>query len=323
MSQDFEIKKYLELIKPGDVYEVLDVNAQCMGDITHFWDGKFDFTEKSKYAIIGVPEDKPVVDMRGPEGTFEGPNSFRKAFYRLSNYFNKPDGLLTDIGNIRIDLDADVSSTHTKLAKVISFLTSRNVFPIVIGGSSDLTYAGVTGLKESGEFKNLGLVSFDSHLDLLDVPDKFVAGSAMKKILDDFSDFISTKNLFFFGSRKENISPYAANIIEKNNIKVNYKDTIKSLKNDLLFALNTALHGTDGVVVSFDLDSCDAGMMPGTSFPIPGGFTPEEVILIAKSLSKFKMAVYLDILELNPRVDTNNITSVMAALFLFHFLEKK
>jgi len=317
------LQEYLEPIHKEDVYRILDRHDQCMGDITLFWDGQLDFTDCCKYVIMGVPEDKGVIEMGGPKGTYEGPHAFRKEFYSKCNYFKKQPGLLADIGNIRIDLDADVTSTHNKTAEVVSFLVSKDIYPIVIGGGSDTTYGAVKGLQSSGLYQKIGIVSFDAHLDLHDVPGRFFAGSTMKKILTDFPDFTSTRNLMYLGVRKETISPHTAEFVKENNITVFYKDTIGELKKDLLFALNTASNSTDGILISFDMDSCDAGMMPGTSFPMPGGFKPDEVIEIAKSLSKYKMSLYLDVVELNPRLDTNNITSVMAALLVFHFLEKK
>ncbi len=318
-----ELIEYLEPTQVDEIYHPLDEYHECMGDITYFWNGKEDFTECCSFALLGVPDDKSVICMNGPSGAYEGPYAFRKEFYRLCNHYHKPKKLMVDLGNIRIDLDSDVTSTHRKLSAVISFLLKKGIFPIVIGGASDITYAGVDGLKNSGLFRKIGLVSIDAHVDLLDIPHRFAAECTMKKIIDKYSDFVNPRNIFYFGVRKERVSPYSIEIIEKNRIRINYKDTIGKLKNDFLFALNTAFHGTDGIVVSFDLDSCDAGMMPGTSFPMPGGFTPQEVILLAKALSKCKMLLYMDIVELNPKVDINNITAVMAALFLFHFLEKK
>jgi arginase family enzyme len=261
--------------------------------------------------------------MGGKQGARDGPTEFRKAFYKLPNYFEKKEGLLIDLGNIKIDLDSDLPSIHQRMIEIIPILIKHDIFPIVIGGGNDVTYSGVRGLRESGQFQKLGMISFDAHLNLHEVPEKFISASSMKRIMSEFPDLIKSGNIVYFGSRKETISPHYARYVLDNNMHIFYKDKINVLQRELLQGLNQANFECDGIIISFDMDCCDAGMFPGTSFPMPGGFNSDEIIEIAKSLSKFKMGAYLDIINLNPEQDRNDITSGMAALFLFHYLEKK
>lgn len=317
------IRENMDLTIPEEVFDNFDSRHECMGDITHFWNGTVEDFKCCNFALLGFPQDIGVRNMRGTPGARDGPMGFRKAFFKLSNYFEKPRGLLIDIGNVKIDLDADLPTIHQRMVKVASLLMEMDIFPIVIGGGNDVTYASVKGIYHTGLFKNLGLIAFDAHLNLHDVPGRFISGSTMYRVMNDFPDLFKKQNIVFFGSRKETISPHYARFVLENKINIYYRDMIKNLQRELLQGLNQANFGCEGIVVSFDMDSCDAGMMPGTSFPLPGGFTPDEVIEIAKALSKYKMAVYLDIINLNPPADHNDITGTMAALFLFHFLEKK
>lgn len=317
------LRENLDLTIPEEVFSSFDSLHQCMGDITYFWDGSIEGFQECKYAILGFPQDMAITGMRGKRGARDGPFSFRQAFYKLSNYFEKPKGLLMDLGNIKIDLDADLSSIHKRMIPVMKVLLEMDIYPIVLGGGNDVTYASIMGIKETGSFEKLGLVAFDAHLNLHEVQDRFISASTITKINQDFPELVGLNNMVFFGARKETVSPHYAKMVQDKGLNVFYKDRITNLKNELLQGLNNACFNSCGIVVSFDMDSCDAGMMPGTSFPIPGGFTPDEVIEIAKILSKYKMSIYLDIINLNPEVDHNDITSVMASLFLFHFLEKK
>jgi len=317
------IRENVDLTIKDEVFSPFDIRDECMGSITHFWSGKEGEIDKFPYAILGFPQELGIRNMGGKEGVRDGPIAFRKAFYKLSNHFEKPEGLLIDIGNIKFDLDATLEQVHLRMIKVIRILMEMGVFPIVIGGGNDVTYAAIKGIYDSGIFDKLGLISFDAHLNLHDVPEKFISASTMQRIIKDFSSLINNRNIIYFGSRKETISQIYARFALNNNIHVFYRDKITNLKKDLIQGLNQANYGCDGIVMSFDMDVCDAGMMPGTSFPMPGGFTSDEVIEISKSLSKYKMAKYLDIVNLNPLADHNDITSTTAALFVFHFLEKK
>lgn len=317
------ILQNVDLTNPDEFFSRFDVLDECMGNITRFWDGKSDDIDNFSFAILGFPQGIGIRNMGGKEGARDGPAGFRKAFYKLPNYFEKKEGLLLDLGNIKIDLDSDLPSIHKRLIEIIPILAKYNIFPIILGGGNDVTYAGVRGLKESSQVNRLGLVTFDAHLNLHEVPEKFISASSMQRIMSEFPDLIKCSNVVYFGSRKETISPHYARHVLDNNMHIFYKDKISNLQRDLLQGLNLANFECDGVIISFDMDCCDAGMFPGTSFPIPGGFNSDEIIEIAKSLSKFRMGVYLDIINLNPEEDRNDITSGMAALFLFHYLEKK
>ena len=317
------IRENVDLTIPGDVFRHFDVLDECMGNIVHFWKGTFEDFKPYPYALLGFPQDLGIRNMGGKTGVRDGPTGFRKAFYKLPNHFEKPENLLIDLGNIKFDIDATLEEIHVRMVRVVKILMDMDIFPIVIGGGNDVTYAAIKGLAESEKFKKLGLISFDAHLNLHNVPEKFISASTMFRIMEDFPKLISKRNIVYFGSRKETISPHYARQVLDNNIHIFYRDKITRMKQELLQGLNQANYGCDGLVVSFDMDVCDGGMMPGTSFPMPGGITSDEVIEIAKSLSKYKMAVYLDLVNLNPLVDNNDITSTTAALFVFHFLEKK
>ncbi|MCD4783456.1 MAG: arginase family protein [Candidatus Eremiobacteraeota bacterium] len=325
------IRKNVDLTRQEEVFRQFDSQDECMGNITHFWNGDDLDLSKFDFAIIGFPQDIGIRNMGGKHGVRDGPYGFRKPFYSLSNHFEKPRDMIIDLGNIKIDLDADLQDIHTRMVEVISCLIKLNVFPIVIGGGNDVTYAGAKGIKESGVYNRLGLLSFDAHLNFHDVPGKFISASSMFRIMDDFPDLFNMENVVHFGLRKETISPHYARFARESKMHTYYndiiqlhsQDKIKNIKKELFQALNQANNMSEGTIITFDMDVCDGCMMPGTSFPLPGGFSPECVISIAKQLSKFKMAVYLDIINLNPVADHNDITSTMAALFLFHFLAEK
>jgi len=331
MSELDIIRQNVDLTRPEEVFRKFDTHDECMGNITHFWNGDDIDLSGFNLAILGFPQDIGIRNMGGKRGARDGPYNFRKSFYCLPNHFEKPADMLIDLGNIKIDLDASLEDIHKRMVEVISSLMKMDIFPIVIGGGNDVTYASARGIKESGIYRRLGILSFDAHLNLHNVPEKFISGSSMFRIMDDFPDLFPVENFVCFGLRKETISPHYARLARESRmhiyyndaIQLHYQDKIKNLKRELFQALNQANNMCEGTIITFDMDVCDAGMMPGTTFPLPGGFSPESVIAIAKQLSKFKMAKYLDIINLNPEADHNDITSTMAALFLFYFLGEK
>lgn len=82
------------------------------------------------------------------------------------------------------------------------------------------------------------------------------------------------------------------------------------------FALEKALDGTDCVYISFDIDCIDAGFVPGTGWPEPGGLLPREALYLLKRIVREApicgLEVVLEVVEVSPPYDISDITALMA-----------
>lgn len=79
------------------------------------------------------------------------------------------------------------------------------------------------------------------------------------------------------------------------------------------FALERALDGTDCVYLSFDIDCIDAGFVPGTGWPEPGGLLPREALAMLGKIVQKAPICGLEVVEVSPPYDISDITSLMAA----------
>jgi arginase len=77
-------------------------------------------------------------------------------------------------------------------------------------------------------------------------------------------------------------------------------------------ALGRALDGTAGVHLSFDLDGVDPQFAPGVGTPVAGGLTYREAHLACEKVAKSGRLLGMDLVELNPVLDTNNRTAKLA-----------
>lgn len=77
-------------------------------------------------------------------------------------------------------------------------------------------------------------------------------------------------------------------------------------------ALRIAGQGTDGVHLSFDIDSVDPIEAPGTGTPVRGGLSYREAHLLLELLSESGAVTSADFVEVNPLLDRNNQTSKLA-----------
>jgi arginase len=79
------------------------------------------------------------------------------------------------------------------------------------------------------------------------------------------------------------------------------------------------LKDCDNIYISFDVDSMDCDSVSyGTGTPVPKGFDPEEIKNILKNILKSKKVICLEVVEVNPLLDTRGNKMAETA---FHILD--
>jgi len=81
-------------------------------------------------------------------------------------------------------------------------------------------------------------------------------------------------------------------------------------------ALDRVWRGVDGVYVTFDTDSIDAAIAPGTTGPEPGGFTSDEIIAVGRMIGESAV----DNVELCPVYDYSRTTAKLVWTVLTEML---
>ena len=64
--------------------------------------------------------------------------------------------------------------------------------------------------------------------------------------------------------------------------------------------------------MSFDLDVCDPAIAPGVGTPVRGGLNYREAHMAMEMLADARLLA-LDLVEVNPVFDVQNMTAVLAA----------
>jgi agmatinase len=78
------------------------------------------------------------------------------------------------------------------------------------------------------------------------------------------------------------------------------------------YAIERATDGTDCVYISFDIDCIDAGFVPGTGWPEPGGLLPREALKLLELIVRNVPVCGLEVVEVSPPYDISDMTSLMA-----------
>ena len=310
------ISECLEFVNPVEVFMPSGKEHQ-IGDAVCFWNGTDPIPGDSKFALVGVPDEDDIKRSRNGLGTSERTRALRGTFYRLNNHYRKQKDFLVDLGDLKIKKDSTAESILQEFTGVVEYLVGQGITPIAIGADARTTRHGIRGVVKSELFDRLGLLCCDPRGALLE------ESEGETPFMEEFSAVLPENSMIFFGSRRALLSPLLFDTIEKHKIRIFYKDKIRQLRRDLLFGLNSIQGPSDGVVLSFDMNACDSGSLPGSMDPLPGGFTPEDVIMVAKTASRYAFAKYLDLVGLNPDTDIRNATCSMAALFLFFLLSDR
>jgi agmatinase len=76
-------------------------------------------------------------------------------------------------------------------------------------------------------------------------------------------------------------------------------------------ALEVAWKGASAVYLSFDIDSVDAGFVPGTGSPEPGGLLPREALKLLRLVAAEGLCG-MEVVEVAPPYDVSDMTALLA-----------
>jgi arginase len=88
-------------------------------------------------------------------------------------------------------------------------------------------------------------------------------------------------------------------------------------------AIERISRDVDGIYLSLDLDSLDPEHAPGVGTPVPAGLTQREAHLACEMIGETGKLIGMDIVEVNPILDIQNRTALLAADFALSALGRR
>lgn len=276
-------------------------------------------------SILGIPMDLGA----GRRGVDMGPSALRYA--QIAETLRALGHEVKDHGNVAVPVveTIDRSSSNTphyleqirgacqEAAERLQALPEDS-FPICIGGDHSMamgTVAGVTrGLRT-------GLIWVDAHTDF-NVPEISPSGNIHGMPVAHLVG-LGDERLVNIGGMGAKIKPEDIVMIGIRSVDFEERQllrergaTIYTMKEvDTLGMARIAaetlekLGNLPRVHVSFDADAFDPSVCPGVGTPVPGGLTYREGHLLMELLSDSGKISSLDLVEVNPVLDSQNITA--------------
>jgi arginase family enzyme len=256
-----------------------------------------------KIAIVGVLENRNDVNYIGEEISL---SEIRKSFYALfpGNWHTT----LADLGDIQ--MGESVEDTYFALQTTISILIEKNIIPIIIGGSQDLTYANYRAYDTMAPMVNI--VNVDCNFDLGDSAKPIKNNSFLGKIIleQPYNLFnYSTLGYQTYFNPQEEIDLMDKLYFEAYRLGEVTKNI--SLAEPVM---------RDANIVSIDLKSVRSAEVSTKQKYSPNGFDGKEICAIARYAGISNKVSSFGVYEYSPSKD-DDATSMLLAQILWYFIE--
>jgi len=266
-------------------------------------------------AIVGVPHDSGTTYR---PGTRFGPQGIRRisALYTPYNYEIGVDLreqiTLCDVGDI-FTIPANNEKSFDQISKGIAHVFASGAFPIILGGDHSIGFPTLRGVCRHLGDKKVGIIHFDRHVDTQEID--------LDERMHTCPWFHATNmanapahNLVQLGIGGWQVPREGVKICRERGTNVLTVTDIceMGLEAAAQFAIERATDGTDCVYISFDIDCIDAGFVPGTGWPEPGGLLPREALKLLELIVRNVPVCGLELVEVSPPYDISDMTSLMA-----------
>lgn len=296
-----------------------------------------------KIELIGFPMfygcDRPGVE--------HGPDKLREN--GLVEILKKHNEEVEDFGNIDvISVDTDrkyashksmkyldeVVDGNVKLAQAVEKSLKTGNLPFVVGGDHSLGLGSMAGVKAAAE-EEYAVIWIDAHADL-NITESSPSGNihgmplgASTGLGDEVltslyvnDQKVKPENIYIIGLRSVDegeeviIREHGINIWRMTDIRERGMESVIQELQDML-----AESGIRKIHLSYDIDSLDSRLVPGTGTPVEDGLEIDESKALVKSIISTGKVGSIDFVEFNPVIDKDDITLHSSLTMLEAFSE--
>jgi agmatinase len=268
---------------------------------------------KHEVAILGAPFDMGTTYRAGCRF---GPQAIRRISALYDSYsvdmaVDLEEELdLVDLGDVFV-IPSNIEKSFDQIDRAVSWVVGEGVFPVVLGGDHSIGYPDVRAIAPHIDGR-VGIIHLDRHLDIQE---------------RDMDERMHTTP-WFHATNIENAPP--ANLVQmgiggwygsRPGVKVarDRRTTVLTItdieevgvERAAEVALEVAWKDADAVFLSFDIDSVDAGFVPGTGSPEPGGLLPREALKLLRLIAR-EGVCGMEVVEVAPPYDVSDMTAQLA-----------
>ena len=294
--------------------------------------------------IIGVPLDLGA----GRRGVDMGPSALRIA--GLGARISALGYQVVDRGNVTAAVPEtktrwherkryikEISRVCARLYKTTTASLDGGALPVVLGGDHSLSAGSVAAAAAHARQRRtpIGVIWVDAHGDM-NTPETTTSGNvhgmplaallgpepAELSGISGFSPTLSPERTVLLGVRnldqaeKRSVRDSGIHVFTMNDID---RDGLAAVAER---AIELAGDGGAGIHVSLDMDACDPTIAPGVGTPVKGGLSYREAHMLMELVAESGKLGSLDVVEVNPVLDTRNSTAELGVELVLSALGK-
>jgi arginase len=238
------------------------------------------------------------------------------------------------LGNSKLKYLEPIVRVCEELAKVVTETLEAGEFPLVLGGDHSIALGSIAGVTRM--HKNVGVIWIDAHADFntyettpsgnihgMILAASVGIGESRLTNMGGWSPKVNKQNIVIVGAR--DLDPNEQVRLRDHAIRVFTMSDIdqKGISDVMRQAITIAGQGNDGIHLSLDMDALDPKEAPGVGTPVKGGLTYREAHLAMEMIADSRQLVAMDVVEVNPILDRENATALLAVELVLSALGKK
>jgi len=265
------------------------------------------------YAMDEVTNDQsnaPTAVRHTSDKAWEGPDQWD--FDLGGTVFDGQNIRVVDCGDILAE-PSDLSAHYRRAEKAVRKILAAGAMPISIGGDHGVPIPVFRALEDAGP---VHIIQIDAHLDWRDHLNGAKEGysSPMRRA----SEMPHVDQLFQIGLRCqgsartedfESAKAYGAHLI-----------TAFELHDSGMDSVLAKIPDGGNYYLTVDADGMEPSVMPAVGYPAPGGVTYPQMHKLIHGLVAKGRLIGMDIVEITPAKDVNDLTSITAARLITNLI---
>jgi formiminoglutamase len=263
--------------------------------------------------LWGAPDDEGIRLNGGRPGAALAPNEIRRAFYKMTPPPRGPfPAEIFDVGNL--SLSGSLADRHERARALSEELHRKSHFTLSLGGGHDYGFPDAAGFVEVYQNQKPLVINFDAHLDVRPVDKGPHSGTPFRRLLEGFPKKFEFWEL---GLQPQCNSRAHADWAEAQDTHLVFLEDLRARAPEILWPETDAKRPC---FISLDLDVFSSKEAPGCSASYATGLLVEDFLIWLEFLMTSFNVRGIGFYEVSPPLDSDNRTSKLAALILFHAL---
>lgn len=238
------------------------------------------------------------------------------------------------LGNPKLKYLTPIVQVAEDLAQQVATTLQEGLFPLILGGDHSISLGSISGIAQM--HKNVGVIWIDAHTDF-NTDETTPSGNIHGMILAALSGVgdahltevrgwapkLNADTIVIVGARDIDTGERA--LLRTHNIHVFTMSDIDQLGISAVMQQAIVIAGQrdNPIHLSLDMDALDPREAPGVGTPVRGGLSYREAHLAMEILADTKRLISMDLVEVNPILDRENATALLAVELILSALGKK